>query len=255
MIGFFDSGLGGLSILREVRALLPYHDAVYLADSAYCPYGPRPLAEIRQRSLFCGRWLIEQGAQLIVVACNTATSAAIELLRASLSVPIVGIEPGIKPAVALTRTGHVGVLATSSTLGGERLATLVERYANGVDVHTLAAPGMVTLVEQGDLASPTTRATVANYLVPLQETGCDTIVLGCTHFPFLRPLIEEVAGSAITIVDTGPAVATRAAQLVAQQRISPGTGSIRFATTGEAGVVAPALARVWGAPVAHVETV
>src|SRR5688572_24868795 len=129
MIGIFDSGLGGLSVLHAVRELLPEHDLLYLADSAYCPYGPRPLAEVRGRSLACGRWLVGQGAGVVVVACNTATSAAAELLRAELPVPVVGMEPGIKPAMAATRSGKVAALATSGTLRGERFASLVGRFA------------------------------------------------------------------------------------------------------------------------------
>jgi glutamate racemase len=248
MIGMFDSGLGGLSVLRAVRELLPGHNTLYLADSAYCPYGPRPLAEVRDRALACSRWLVGQGAQLVVVACNTATSAAIELLRDELAVPVVGTEPGVKPAAAATRSGHVGVLATSSTLGGERLATLVERFAGGLTVHTLAAPGLVDLVERGELAGPRARTLVAAYLAPLLSAGCDVIVLGCTHFPFLRPLIAELAGPTVTIIDTGPAVAAQVARLAAE--LPSGAGGLHMATTGKPSLVAGSVAAVWGAALA-----
>ncbi|HEX5689478.1 MAG TPA: aspartate/glutamate racemase family protein, partial [Roseiflexaceae bacterium] len=153
-IGLFDSGLGGLSLLREVRQLLPRHDLLYLADTAYCPYGPRPVAEVRARSLAIGRWLRDRGARIVVVACNTASSAALELLRAELPIPIVGMEPGLKPAAAATRSGRVGVLATNNTLGGSRFAALVERYAGGVEVITQPCPGLVELVEAGTLQGP-----------------------------------------------------------------------------------------------------
>src|SRR5262245_36018669 len=146
-IALFDSGLGGLSILHEVRQRLPRHDLLYLADTAYCPYGPRPAEEVRARALAIGRWLVGRGAGLLVVACNTASSAALELLRAELPITVVGMEPGLKPAAAATRSGRVGVLATSSTLAGERFAGLVERYADGIEVITQPCPGLVELVE------------------------------------------------------------------------------------------------------------
>ncbi|MEI8167814.1 MAG: aspartate/glutamate racemase family protein, partial [Chloroflexales bacterium] len=148
-IGLFDSGLGGLSVARAVRAALPTHDLIYLADTAYCPYGPLPVAQVRTRALACARWLVGRGARVVVVACNTATSAAVELLRTSLAVPVVGMEPGLKPAVAATRTGRVAVLATSGTLTGERFARLVERFGARVEVRTVACPAMVRLVEAG----------------------------------------------------------------------------------------------------------
>lgn len=246
MIGLFDSGLGGLSVLRAVRQRLPAHDLVYLADSAYCPYGLRPVAEIRWRSLACGRWLVDQGAQLVVVACNTATSAAIELLRAELPVPVVGMEPGVKPAAARTRSGQVGVLATHSTLAGERFSRLVERFAEGVTVTTIACPGLVERVEAGDLNSPQTRALVKHYLAPLQECGVDTIVLGCTHFPWLSPLIGELAGPGVAVIDTGPAVAAQVARLVAPLHLQAEGQGLRCFTTGDTATVGPAIGRVWG---------
>jgi len=248
MIGVFDSGLGGLSVVRALRERLPAHDVLYLADSAFCPYGPRPVDEVRGRSLACARWLMERGAGLVVVACNTATSAAVELLRAELPVPVVGMEPGIKPAAAATRSGQVGVLATNGTLAGERFARLVERFAEGVAVTTVACPGLVALVEAGELDSPRARASVAGYLAPLRERGVDAIVLGCTHFPFLRPLIAELAGPGVAIVDTGPAVAAQAARLARAAALPPGHGALACATTAAPAGVAPALARVWGAP-------
>jgi glutamate racemase len=247
MIGLFDSGLGGLSVARALRALLPEHDLLYLADTAHCPYGPQSPEAVRARSLACAHWLAAQGARAIVVACNTATSAALETLRGALEAPVVGMEPGIKPAVAATATGRVAVLATSGTLGGERFARLVERFASGVAVTTVACPEMVRLVERGDVASAQARSVVASYVAPLVAEGVDTFVLGCTHFPPLRPLIAAAAPGA-TIIDTGPAVAAQAARVAAQAGIGPGAGRMRCATTGDPAQVAPALALVWGAP-------
>jgi glutamate racemase len=207
---------------------------------------------VRARSLACARWLAEQGAGAIVVACNTATSAAVETLRAALATAVVGMEPGVKPAVAATSTGRVAVLATSGTLHGERFARLVERFAGGVEVATVACPEMVQLVERGDLTSARARSVVAGYVEPLAAEGVDTFVLACTHFPPLRPLIAAAAPAA-TIIDTGPAVAAQAARVAAAAGIAPGAGRMRCATTGDPAQVAPALARVWGAPldVAH----
>lgn len=254
MIGLFDSGLGGLSVARAARALLPRHDLLYLADTAHAPYGPLPVARVRERALACGRWLVAHGAAMVVVACNTATSAAIEELRAALAAPVVGMEPGVKPAVAATRSGQVAVLATSGTLSGGRFASLVERFAGGVTVRTVACPAMVALVEAGELAGPRAEAVVAGYLAPLTAAGVDTLVLGCTHFPPLRALIAAAAPGA-TIIDTGPAVAAQVARLAEAAGIAPGRGALRCATTGDPAAVAPALARVWGeaAPVERAE--
>jgi glutamate racemase len=252
-IGLFDSGVGGLSVLREVRALLPRHDLLYLADTAYCPYGPRPAAELRARALAIGRWLGEQGAELLVVACNAASSAALELLRAELPMPVVGMEPGLKPAAAATRSGRVGVLATSSTLAGERFAALVERYAGGVELITQPCPGLVARVEAGDLDGPDARALVECYVAPLLARGVDVLVLGCTHYPFLRPLIAAIAGADVAIVDTGPAVAQQVARVVARHGLPAGQGRARFYTTGEVAAVAPVLRRLVGDRLALVE--
>jgi glutamate racemase len=243
-IALFDSGLGGLSILREVRQRLPQHDLLYLADTAYCPYGPRPAAEVRARALAIGRWLVERGAALLVVACNTASSAALDALRAELPVAVVGMEPGLKPAAAATRSGCVGVLATSNTLAGPRFAALIERYAEGVEVLTQPCPGLVELVEAGKLSGPVARALVERYVAPLLERGVDTLVLGCTHYPFLRSTIADVAGPHVAIVDTGPAVAGQVARVVAQRGIVAGQGRARFWTTGDSARVAVAAQRV-----------
>ena len=249
MIALFDSGLGGLSVLRAVRAVLPQHDLVYFADSAACPYGPRPVAFVRARSLAIGRWLVAQGAQVLVVACNTASSAALDDLRAVLPIPVVGMEPGLKPAVAATRSGVVGILATSNTLCGERLAALVTRFADGVEVLTQPCPGLVEQVEAGDLASVATQRLVQAYVQPLLARGADTLVLGCTHYPFLRSLIADAAGAGVVIIDTGPAVARQVARVAASQRLAANVGDVRAWTTGDPTLVASALEGLAGAHV------
>ena len=244
MIAIFDSGLGGLSVLREVRRQVPQHDLAYFADSAFCPYGPRPAAWVRERSLAISRWLVEQGAEVLVVACNTASSAALPALREALPIPVVGMEPGLKPAVAQTRSGCVGVLATSGTLDGERFNTLVSRFAGGIEVLTQPCPGWVEQVEAGDLCSTTTRGLVAQYVAPLTKRGADTLVLGCTHYPFLRPLIADVAGIDVTIIDTGPAVARQVARVAAQHAIPPGRAALRYISSGDRATVAATIKRL-----------
>lgn len=245
MIGLFDSGLGGLSVARAVRAVLPRHDLIYLADSAYCPYGPLATAQVRERALFCARWLVAHGAAVIVVACNTASSAALDVLRTTLEVPVVGMEPGIKPAVVATRTGKVAVLATSGTLQGDRFGRLVEQFAHGVTVRTVACPAMVDLVEAGLLHGADAEAVVRGYVAPLLADGVDTFVLGCTHFPPLAPVIATVAPEA-TLIDTGPAVAAQTARVVAKLDLAPGSGRVQAFTTGDPTLIRPALWRVWG---------
>ena len=253
MIALFDSGLGGLSLLRELRGQLPAHDLAYVADSAHCPYGPKPGEFVRARSLAIGRALEREGARALVVACNSAVaSGALEALRAELAIPVIGIEPGVKPAAALTQTGVVGVLATARTVESDRLASLVERYADGVEVVTQPCPGLVERVEVGLLDGPETRALVEYYIDPLLARGIDVLVLGSTHFPFLRKLIAEVAPR-VAIVDPGPAVARQVARVVVEHSIAEGTGSVVYSTTGDPALVEPVLRRLTGDPRAVVE--
>lgn len=206
-IGVFDSGVGGLSVLRHIRAAMPEERLIYVADSAHVPYGDKSDSYIENRSRILTRFLVEQGACAVVLACNTATAAAAAALRAEFAIPIIGMEPALKPAVAATRSGVVGVLATVGTLESARFAALLERFAGGVQIITQACPGLVEQVERADLAGPETRALVERYTQPLLARGADTLILGCTHYPFLRPLIAEVAGAQVTLIDTGTAVA------------------------------------------------
>lgn len=246
MIAVFDSGLGGLSVLREIQILLPHYTLWYVADTAFCPYGPKPVQFVQFRSLAIAHWLAARGAALLVVACNTASSAALPLLRESLPIPVIGMEPGLKPAAAVTRNGRIGVLATSNTLSGTRFGSLVERFAAGVDVWTQPCPRLVEQVEAGRLDDDETRALVRQYVHPLIAAGVDTLVLGCTHFPFLRPLIAEAAGPDISIIDTGPAVARQVARVAKEHAILPDIGHNRIWTTGDAALVAPNVQRLLG---------
>lgn len=214
-IGIFDSGLGGLSILKEVRRQLPRENILYFADQGRLPYGPRPVEEVR---LFAGqitRFLLARGAKAIVVACNTASAAALKHLRQNFPhVPFVGMEPAVKPAAEQTRSRIVGVIATEATCQSDVFASVVERFANGVRVIPRACPGLVTQVEAGELDSPLTHRLLHESLDPMLEAGIDSLVLGCTHFPFLIPAIAAIVGPKVRIFDPAPAVARQVGRVV-----------------------------------------
>ena len=199
-IGIFDSGVGGLSVLLEVRRALPHEDLLYVADSGHAPYGEKPAAFIEHRATTIVTFFIEQGAKAVVVACNTATGIAIEALRAQWPMPIIGIEPAIKPAVAVTTSGVIGVLATSQTIASARFARLAGTFASGVEIIAQPCPGLVEQIEQGDLSGDGTRALVEEYVRPLIERGVDTLVLGCTHYGILEREIRSIIGENITLV-------------------------------------------------------
>jgi len=205
-IGFFDSGVGGLSVLRHALSRVGGTPLVYVADSAYAPYGAREPAEVVARCRLICRFLVEQGAQAIVVACNTATAIAVETLRAEFGLPIIGMEPALKPAARLTRSGKVAVLATQGTLSSHRYARLLSDHGREIEVHQRICHHWVEAVEAGDLDSPRVFDLVNAELLPLHQAGVDTYVLGCTHFPFLVPTIRRVLGDAAPLVDPGPAV-------------------------------------------------
>jgi glutamate racemase len=248
-IGVFDSGVGGLSVLREIRARLPHADLVYVADSGHCPYGDKSYAEIRRRSEAVTAFLLGQEARAIVVACNTATVAAIDALRrAHPEVPFVGMEPAVKPAAAATRSGVVGVLATGATLGGERFAGLAQRFADGIELLTQACPGLVEQVEAGDLDGPATRALLRRYVAPLRARGADTLVLGCTHYPFLIATLREMLGPEIVLIDTGAAVA-RQVERVLGDGAHAGAGRTTFFSSGAPSFSRAVIGRLWGARV------
>lgn len=251
-IGVFDSGVGGVSVLREIRRELPGEDLIYLADSAYTPYGDRPAAVIVERSVAMLTLLEREGVKAVVVACNTATGIAVDVLRERFRMPIVAIEPAVKPAAARTRSGVVGVLATTQTLASERFSKLVENHASGVRVVTQPSPGLVERVEAGELSTAATRSLVERYVKPLLDNGADTIVLGCTHYPFLGAVIQDVAGSAVTVIDPAVAVARELRRrLDAGGLLVPGerAGSERFWTTGPPERFQAVIAQLWGKPI------
>jgi glutamate racemase len=246
-IGVFDSGVGGLSVLRAARAELPQENFLYFADSGFAPYGDKPDSYVTERSERIGAWFVAQGAKAIVVACNTATAIAVQTLRKNFDLPIVGVEPGLKPAIASTRSGKVGVLATAATLASERyreLLTRIQAHAPQVKFIPTVGTNWVEFVERGDLASSETQRAVAGLVEPLMQQGCDTLVLGCTHYPFLTPAIRQAAPSA-TIIDTAPAVARELARRVTI-RSGAAIGSARIATSGNAGRSASIVAAMLG---------
>jgi glutamate racemase len=237
-IGIFDSGVGGATVLRQLHALLPDHDLLYLADQARCPYGARPSAELRALSAANTRWLLAHGVSLIVVACNTASAAALHWLRHTFpGTSFVGMVPAVKPAVEQTRSGVVGVLATPATIEGELLDEVVMRWAGATQVVRQACPGLVEQIEAGALEAPATTALLRRYLRPLLAAGADTIVLGCTHYPFLTHQIQQIAGPDVAIIDAAPAVARQAARVLHERGLAggdePRPGSITYATTGD----------------------
>ena len=220
MIGIFDSGAGGLSVWKELIKLMPSEDYFYISDAAYCPYGRKTKDLILKRASAISRFLIERGAEIIVVACNTATAAAISGLRQSFDIPFVGMEPAVKPAAALTKTGVIGVLATHGTLQGSLYKATSEKYARRKEVKIIeeVGDGLVELVESGDTESPEAEALVKKYIDPMVEAGADCVVLGCTHYPFLEPLIRKVSSDKLIVINPAPAVAKRARQLLEKVR-------------------------------------
>lgn len=214
-LGVFDSGLGGLSVLQALRREMPQADLLYVADSGHAPYGERDVAHITARSEHITRFLLSQGAQAIVVACNTATAAAVQHLRSLWpQVPIIGVEPGIKPAVAQSAHRRIGVMATPTTLSSPRFTDLLARHAAGAEVTLQPCPGLAREIERGQLDSPELRALVSEFTAALRAAQVDTVVLGCTHYPFVRPLIEAALGPGVKVVDTSDAVARHAARQV-----------------------------------------
>jgi glutamate racemase len=214
-IGIFDSGVGGLSVLHAIRERQPGLPVFYLADQAHVPYGSRTLDEVRGFSKRITQFLLDRGARLIVVACNTASAAALHELRDEFSdVPFVGMEPAVKPAAETTRTGVVGVIATPATFQGKLYASVVERFANGVTILQDTVPGLVTAIENGELDTPETRNILERALNPMLEQHIDTVVLGCTHFPFVIPLIQQIVGPDVRVIDPAPAVARQVERLL-----------------------------------------
>ena len=219
-IGIMDSGVGGLSVFREIRRLLPSEHYVYYSDSANCPYGEKDPEFIRERCREIARLMVSRGADAMVIACNTATAAAISMLRSEFSMPFIGMEPAVKPAALGTRTGVIGVLATAGTLKGSNYLKLKSDVQDGIRVVEHVGSGFVELVEGGELDGTHAEATVADSLRPLLAAGADVIVLGCTHYPFLLPVLEKVAGPGVRFIDPAPAVARHLLDILAQKGIA-----------------------------------
>lgn len=232
-IGILDSGVGGFSVMREIRQLLPGFPIHYVADSSWCPYGNKPGDIICERVSRIADYLLEAGAGILVIACNSATIHAVGALRATYPLPVVGMEPAVKPAAELTRSGVVGVLATEASIAGEKFHQLVDTHASGIRVITKPCPKFVDLVEAGNLEGDKVDAAVEEAVSPLLESGADVLVLGCTHYPFLRTAIEAQIPEEVSLIDTGPAVAKRTASfLTSSPDLSKEPAEIHIETTG-----------------------
>ena len=247
-IGVIDSGVGGLSVLRAIRAALPAENLVYVADSGHAPYGDKSEAHIIERTLAVGNWLAVSGVKAITVACNTATVIAIRHLREQTHMPVVAIEPAIKPAANTTRTGVVGVLATTQTLQSESVARLCLEHGEGKRILLQACPGWVEAVEEADLHSPQTEALLRQFVLPLMDQGVDTLVLGCTHYPFLRNTLQRIVGDDVVLIDPAVAVATELTRRLGNDRRmdEQHIGTTRFFTTGDVLHVQQVVAHLWG---------
>jgi glutamate racemase len=236
-VGIFDSGVGGISVLRAIREQMPEESVIYFGDQGHIPYGPRPMRQIRDFSEAITRFLLEQGAKIIVVACNTASAAALQYLREKFpDVQFVGMEPAVKPAAEYTHTGKVGVLATPATLQGVLYASVVERFANGVELFQNTCNGLVQQIEQGNLNGGETHRILKDALAPMLENNIDTVVLGCTHYPFVIPLIQEIVGDRVRVIDPAPAVAKQTARLLEARELrkdSQAKGKVKFYTSGD----------------------
>ena len=244
-IGVFDSGVGGLSVLREIRNLMPNEDILYFGDQGHVPYGPRPMEQIQDFSEGITRFLLKERSKIIVVACNTASAAALKYLRQAFpNVQFVGMEPAVKPAAEKTQTGKVGVLATPATFQGALYASVVERFANGVELFQNTCNGLVQQIEKGNLDGEETRKILEGALHPMLEKKIDTVVLGCTHYPFVIPLIEKIVGENVRVIDPAPAVAKQVKRLLeAGEALNQKEqlGSTRFMTSGDVEVVKSSL--------------
>mgnify|MGYP003417510568 CR=1 FL=1 len=249
-IGVFDSGVGGISVLRAIRTQMPEESVIYFGDQGHIPYGPRSMEQIQKFSEAAVRFLLEWGAKIIVVACNTASAAALKYLRQKfLDVQIVGMEPAVKPAAEYTHTGKVGVLATPATFQGALYASVVERFANGVELFQNTCPGLVQQIEQGNLNGDETRRILEGALLPMLEKNIDTVVLGCTHYPFVIPLIERIVGENVRVIDPAPAVARQTGRLLEAGGLknqSGEKGGLKFYTSGDPDALRSLLLRLLG---------
>jgi glutamate racemase len=249
----FDSGVGGLSVLRAIRQELPEEDVLYVSDAGFAPYGDKPADFVRDRAVAVARFLIEQGAKAIVVACNTATGMAVKELRERFPIPIVAVEPAIKPAAVRTQSGVVGVLATAGTVASPNLSRLVNDYGMDVQFLVQPCPGLADQVERGEFTGSQTRSLVEQYVRPLVHQGADVLVLGCTHYPFLKEAISAIAGPGVELIDPADAVARELRRRLENGKLlaaggRPGTE--RFWTTGSPAQTAAVMSQLLGTPVA-----
>jgi glutamate racemase len=253
-LGVLDSGVGGLSVVNELRRELPHEDILYFADSGNCPYGVRPADEIRALTHRVAAFLIEQGAKALVVACNTASTASVASLRQRWpDIPIVGMVPAVKPAASMTRSGKIGVLATAATGRAPVLLDVIDRFASDVEVLIVAPPGLVEAVEAGRAGSPEIAAVLRQAVEPLLEAGADALVLGCTHFPYLRPALAEIVQGRMQLIDSGEAVARQAVRVLASAHLlNPQltSGKLICYTSGDPAQVGPVIGQLLDLPAA-----
>ena len=246
-IGVFDSGVGGLTILRAVRQALPCEHLVYVADAAYVPYGQKSPEQIRDRALIIGGFLIQQGAKAVVVACNTATAEAIDVLRARWPIPFIGVEPAVKPAVAATRSGVVGVLATPATLASARYRSLIERVAASIQVVAQACAGLAEHIERGEIDGERIEQLLRGFVEPLLAARADVIVLGCTHYPLVAHIVKRIAGPGVAVIENGTAVAREVSRqlMLRESARASGSGGEMFWSSGPTTRIAPLLMELW----------
>jgi glutamate racemase len=248
-IGIFDSGVGGLSVLKAIHAMLPNEHLIYVADAAYAPYGDKAPRDILARSKFIVDYLVQRKVKAIVIACNTASAIAAKELRQAVDIPIIAIEPAIKPAIAGSSNKVIGVLATKNTIASAAFAGLCDKYANGAKLIVQACPGLVEQIEVGQFSSPTTVALLREYLTPIMAAKADTLVLGCTHYPFLIKQIQEIIGTGVEIIEPSHAVArelTNRLNLTSAPRSLPATAEIKFLSTGKLDIANHVFTALWG---------
>ena len=255
-IAVFDSGLGGLTVLRALRDQLPHEDFFYFADTRFLPYGDRPEVFLKERGVLIAQALARRGAKALVIACNTATAAAAEAIRAATTLPIVALEPGVKPAAALTKSGVIGVLATTRTLQSERFQRLVAGHANHLKVLPVACPGLAEAIEAGGAESPEVAKLLDTFVAPMAAAGVDVVVLGCTHYPWVAEAIASRMPAGIHLLDTGEPVARQLERLLKLSGLlGGGSGQLTIATSGAPNKVNATVHRLWGQkmPVEHWE--
>lgn len=234
MIGVFDSGVGGLSVFKELYALMPEQDFVYVSDAGHCPYGNKPVEYIIDRADAITQFLIAQGAEVVVIACNTATAAAVKYLRGKYPIPFVGMEPAIKPAALTSKSGVVGVLATANTFKGSLYNNTLEKFASDVNVIEQVGDGLVEFVESGLIEGPEVEKLLSKYIKPMVDEGADAIVLGCTHYPFLESSIKKIAGEGVAVINPAPAIALQTKRVMdGMDSIKPSSSRAIFYSTGD----------------------